>query len=112
MAPFPSSVLSTLRQLVAFLRSLPVPATHPSHPAAPVILTALQDAQRGYADMRGSWAQKCLEGQGKRTIDRADTIDVIAAGKEFGKWVEVLLDVAEVRNQACYISSFAEQKLN
>ena len=47
--------------------------------------------------MRGSWAVKCLEGQGKRVIDRADTVDVITAGKEFGKWVEVLLVVAEVR---------------
>jgi len=97
MAPFPSSVLATLRQLVSFLRGLPLPTTHPSHPAAPVIQTALQDAQHGYADMRGSWAVKCLEGQGKRVIDRADTVDVIAAGKEFGKWVEVLLVVAEVR---------------
>lgn len=97
MAPFPSSVLATLRQLVSFLRGLPLPATHPSHPAAPVIQNALQDAQRGYADMRGSWAVKCLEGQGKRVIDRADTVDVITAGKEFGKWVEVLLVVAEVR---------------
>lgn len=98
MSPFPPSVLAQLRQLVSFLRALPLPTTHPSHPAAPVILTALQDAQRGYADMRGSWAQKCLEAQGKRIVDRADTIDVILAGKEFGKWVEAMLNVAEVRH--------------
>ncbi|KAG6895953.1 hypothetical protein C0992_011311 [Termitomyces sp. T32_za158] len=93
MAPFPSNVLATLRQLVAFLRSLPLPSTHPSHPAGQTILTTLQDAQRGYADMRGVWAQKCLESQGKRCIDRADTIEPVPAGKEFGKWVELVLVV-------------------
>ncbi|KNZ77465.1 Exocyst complex protein exo70 [Termitomyces sp. J132] len=93
MVPFPSNVLATLRQLVAFLRTLPLPSTHPSHPAAQTILTTLQDAQRGYADMRGVWAQKCLESQGKRCIDRADTIEPIPAGKEFGKWVELVLIV-------------------
>ncbi|KAG5635948.1 hypothetical protein H0H81_009573 [Sphagnurus paluster] len=99
MAMFPPAVLSTLRQLVAFLRTLPMPATHPSHPAAETILTTLKDAQRGYADMRGAWTQKCLESQGKRVIDRADTIDVIAAGKEFGKWVEVALISCEEEYQ-------------
>ncbi|KAG6915578.1 hypothetical protein DXG01_010879 [Tephrocybe rancida] len=94
MTPFPSNVLATLRQLVAFLRTLPLPSTHPSHLAAQTILTTLKDAQQGYADMRGVWAQKCLESQGKRAIDRADTIDAIAAGKEFGKWVEMLFVVA------------------
>ncbi|KAG6856157.1 hypothetical protein H0H87_007012 [Tephrocybe sp. NHM501043] len=93
MTPFPSNVLATLRQLVAFLRTLPLPSTHPSHPAAQTISTTLNDAQRGYADMRGVWAQKCLESQGKRCIDRADTIDPIAAGKEFGKWVEMMFVV-------------------
>ncbi|KAF8067460.1 exocyst complex component, exo70 subunit [Lyophyllum atratum] len=95
MTPFPSNVLATLRQLVAFLRTLPLPSTHPSHPAAQTILTTLKDAQRGYADMRGVWSQKCLETQGRRVVDRADTIDPVAAGKEFGKWVEVILIVSE-----------------
>ncbi|KAF5380112.1 hypothetical protein D9615_006243 [Tricholomella constricta] len=95
MSPFPSSVLATLRQLIAFLRTFPLPSTHPSHPAAQTILTTLKDAQRGYADMRGVWTQKCLEAQGKRVVDRADTIDPIAAGKEFGKWVEVMFIVCE-----------------
>ncbi|KAF9460272.1 exocyst complex component, exo70 subunit [Collybia nuda] len=95
MSPFPPALLSTLRQLVSFLRTLPLPTTHPSHPAAPAILSTLKDAQRGYADMRGVWAQKCLESQGKRVIGRADTIDPIAAGKEFGKWVETVLTVSE-----------------
>ncbi|KAG6864265.1 hypothetical protein C0991_010983 [Blastosporella zonata] len=93
MEPFPSNVLATLRQLVVFLRTLPLPSTHPSHPAAQAISTTLNDAQRGYANMRGSWAQKCLEIQGKRTIDRADTIDAVTAGKEFGKWAEVVFIV-------------------
>lgn len=96
MAPFPSSLLSTLRQLVSFLRTLPLPSTHPSHPAAPAIFETLKDAQRGYADMRGVWTQKCLEGQGKRLVGRADTIDTIVAGKEFGKWVDLVLTVSEV----------------
>ncbi|GLB39391.1 putative exo70 exocyst complex subunit [Lyophyllum shimeji] len=95
MTPFPSNVLATLRQLVAFLRTMPLPSTHPSHPASQTIFATLQEAQRGYADMRGVWAQKCLEGQGKRVVDRADTIDPVAAGKEFGKWVEVMLIVCE-----------------
>lgn len=89
--------MNTLRPLVAFLRTLPLPTTHPTHPAAPAILSTLKDAQRGYADMRGNWTRKCLETQGKRVVDRADTIDTIAAGKDFGTWVESLLSVAEVR---------------
>lgn len=43
--------------------------------------------------MRGVWAQRCLESQGKRCIDRADTIEPVPAGKEFGKWVELVLVV-------------------
>ncbi|KAG6831389.1 hypothetical protein H0H92_010991 [Tricholoma furcatifolium] len=93
MAPFPSNVLATLRQIVTFQRTLPLPSTHPSHPAAQTISTTLNEAQRGYADMRGVWAAKCLESQGKRCLDRADTIDAIAAGKEFSKWVEVVFIV-------------------
>ncbi|KAJ3566509.1 hypothetical protein NP233_g6959 [Leucocoprinus birnbaumii] len=92
---FPSSLLSNLSPLISYLRNLPIPATHPSHPAAPVIFTTLQEAQRGYADMRGNWSVKCLEGQGKRLITRADTIDAIATGAEFGQWVETLLAVTE-----------------
>jgi exocyst complex component 7 len=97
MPAFPVSVLTTLRHLVSLLRTMPLPSTHPSHPAAPEILSTLKDAQRGYADMRGVWTRKCLETQGKRVVDRADTIDGVAAGKEFGRWVELLLSVAEVR---------------
>ncbi|KDQ22999.1 hypothetical protein PLEOSDRAFT_62377 [Pleurotus ostreatus PC15] len=94
-APFPSSLLTALDPVVSFLRSLPLPATHPSHPAAPSIMSTLKDAQRGYADMRGTWSRKCLETQGKRVLDRADTIDSILAGKEFGDWVESLITIAD-----------------
>lgn len=94
---FPSSLLSNLSPLVSYLHALPLPSTHPSHPAAPVILSTLKEAQKGYADMRGNWSVKCLEGQGKRLITRADTVDAIATGTEFGQWVETLLAVTEVR---------------
>ncbi|KIY52298.1 hypothetical protein FISHEDRAFT_69988 [Fistulina hepatica ATCC 64428] len=95
MCPFPAVSLSTLRNLVTFLRTLPLPSTHPSHAAAPGILSTLKEAQKGYADMRGTWARKCLETQGKRVLDRADTIDAIVVGKDFGKWAESLISVAE-----------------
>ncbi|KAJ7851811.1 Cullin repeat-like-containing domain protein [Mycena olivaceomarginata] len=94
-APFPPAIMGTLRPLVAFMRTLPLPASHPSHPAAPAILSTLKAAQKGYADMRGTWSRKCLEAQGKRVIDRADTVDSIVAGKDFGRWVESLLSVAD-----------------
>lgn len=96
LSPFPPQLLSVLRPLVSFLRTLPLPATHPSHPAAPAIQAALKDAQKGYGDMRGAWARKCLETYGKRVVERAETIDGVAAGREFGKWVENILNVAEV----------------
>ena len=94
--PFPAHLLVTLRPLVAFLRTLPLPATHPSHPAASGIQSALKDAQKGYGDMRGAWVRKCLETFGKRVVDRAETIDGVAAGQEVGKWTDNLLSVAEV----------------
>ena len=105
LKPFPQFLLVSLEPLVVFLRTLPLPATHPSHPAAPAILTTLRDAQRGYADMRGSWIKKGLESQGKRVIDRAETVDAVLSGREFGKWVETLLTVAEVRNRRWYKSN-------
>lgn len=93
-APFSSQLRTTLQPIVAFLRTLPVPSTHPSHPAAAAILTTLKDAQRGYADMRGTWGKKCLEAHGKRVVDRADTIEPIATGRELGTWVQSVLSVA------------------
>ena len=73
--PFPPQLLATLRPLVAFLRTLPLPATHPSHPAASGIQSALKDAQKGYGDMRGAWVF------GKRVVDRAETIDSVSAAR-------------------------------
>lgn len=96
LSPFPAQQLSTLIALVRFLRTLPLPATHPSHPAAPAIQSALKDAQKGYADMRGAWAKRCLELYGRRVVERSETLDGVKAGREFGLWVNNLLTVAEV----------------
>ncbi|KAF9527700.1 exocyst complex component, exo70 subunit [Crepidotus variabilis] len=95
LSSFPSSLLPTLSPVVQFLRTLPQPVTHPSHPAAQTIFNTLKDAQKGYADMRGNWAVKCLEGQGKRLVARADTVDPLATGREFREWVELMLGTAE-----------------
>ncbi|KAI6028869.1 Cullin repeat-like-containing domain protein [Pisolithus orientalis] len=92
---FPPSLLASLKPLVAFLRTLPVPSTHPSHPASQTILATLKEAQRGYADMRGTWNRKALETNAKRVVDRAETLDGVVAGKEFGAWVANLLRTAE-----------------
>ena len=96
LSPFPASLKPPLLPLVSFLRTLPLPPTHPSHPAASAIQATLKEAQKGYAEMRGAWGRKCLEQYGKRVVDRAETIDSVAAGEEFGVWVENLLSVAEV----------------
>jgi len=37
-------------------------STHPSHPAVSAILSTLSEAQKWYADMRGNWSVKYLEG--------------------------------------------------
>lgn len=76
---------------------MPLPLSHPSHPAAAGIQATLKESQKGYADMRGTWGRKCLEQYGRRVVDRAETLDGVAAGREFGVWVENLLSVAEVR---------------
>ncbi|KAF5356496.1 hypothetical protein D9757_012573 [Collybiopsis confluens] len=93
-ASFSPQIVSSLLPLVSFLRTLPVPSTHPSHPAAAAILTTLKDAQKGYADMRGTWAKKCLETHGKRVVDRADTVEPVVTGRELGSWVQSLISVA------------------
>ncbi|KAJ7302657.1 hypothetical protein DFH08DRAFT_945555 [Mycena albidolilacea] len=93
-APFLPAIMGTLPSLVVFTHTAPFPAS-PSHPAAPAILSIFKAAQKGYADMRGIWSRKCLETQGKRSIDRADTVDSIVAGKDFGRWLESLLSVAD-----------------
>ena len=101
MMSFPASLIPTLTPVVSFLRTLPLPSTHPSHPAAPVILSTLKEAQKGYADMRGNWSVKCLEGQGKRLVARAEMIDPLTTGREFTEWVELILGTSEV----CDLSS-------
>ncbi|KAN0135050.1 hypothetical protein V8E53_007168 [Lactarius tabidus] len=60
------------------------------------ILSSLKEAQCGYAEMRGSWASKCLEVYGRRVIDRAETTDGVASGQELGKWTGDLLTVIEL----------------
>ncbi|TFK18960.1 exocyst complex component, exo70 subunit [Coprinopsis marcescibilis] len=95
LTSFPASLLPSLSPVVKFLRTLPLPSTHPSHPAAQAILKTLMEAQRGYADMRGSWAVKCLDGQGKRLVVRANEVDPLVTGREFGEWVELILGTAE-----------------
>ncbi|KAG2003723.1 hypothetical protein CC2G_004306 [Coprinopsis cinerea AmutBmut pab1-1] len=92
---FPASLLPTLSPVVKFLRTLPLPSTHPSHPAAPTIAKTLMEAQRGYADMRGNWAVKCLDGQGKRLVVRANEVDPLVTGRAFGAWVELILGTAD-----------------
>ncbi|KAJ7810300.1 hypothetical protein B0H14DRAFT_3151309 [Mycena olivaceomarginata] len=42
--------------------------------------------------MQGTWSSKCLEAQGKRVTDHADTVDSIVPGR----WVESLLCIADV----------------
>ncbi|KAF8816737.1 exocyst complex component, exo70 subunit [Phlegmacium glaucopus] len=95
MMSFPSSLIQTLTPVVLFLRTLPLPSTHPSHPAASAILSTLKEAQKGYADMRGNWTVKCLEGQGKRLVARAETTDSLTTGREFTEWVEFILGTSE-----------------
>ena len=56
MAPLPLFPLPSLSPVANFLCTLPVPSTHPTHPAAQVILTILKEGQRGYAYMRGNWS--------------------------------------------------------
>ncbi|KAI0310292.1 Cullin repeat-like-containing domain protein [Amylostereum chailletii] len=95
LTPFPARLLDALAPLVKVLRTLPLPSTHPSHPAAKAILSALKEAQRGYADMRGNWSRKCLEVHGRRVVERSETIDGVTAGRELGTWVQSMLDVIE-----------------
>ena len=97
LSSFPSSLLPNLSPVVQFLRTLPVPMTHPSHPAASDIFATFKEAQLGYADMRGNWSVKCLDGQGKRLVARAESVDPLITGTEFRDWVEVMLGIVEVR---------------
>ncbi|OSX63736.1 hypothetical protein POSPLADRAFT_1169154 [Postia placenta MAD-698-R-SB12] len=95
LIPFDPAMIAALRPIVDFLRTLPLPRTHPSHPAAPAIQSALKEAQKGYGDMRGAWVKKCLEVYGKRAVERAGTIDAVNSGEEFGRFIQNMLNVAE-----------------
>ena len=77
-----------------------VPSTHPTHPAAHIILMTLKETQiRGYSDMQVKWSMKWLDGQGKRLValNHAETVDLPVTGREFGEWVELILGTADVR---------------
>ncbi|KAF9652386.1 hypothetical protein BDM02DRAFT_3266446 [Thelephora ganbajun] len=93
--PFDPSLRVQLAPIVAFLRTLPLPATHPNHPAALAIQSTLRDAQRGYGEMRGNWSRKCLESHAKRILDRSENVDGVLAGREIGAWAQNMLTVAK-----------------
>lgn len=46
--------------------------------------------------MRGAWIKKCLEPFGRRILERAELRDGVPVGKEFGQWIESILDTVEV----------------
>lgn len=57
--------------------------------------------------MRGSWGKQYLENDARRVVDRAETIDGVAAGKEFETWVELLLTTAEVRRFVTVLGTYS-----
>lgn len=102
LAPFAPNLIDELLPIVSFLRTLPLPATHPSHPAATAIQSALSDSQKGYADMRGTWSRKCLEADSRRgAAEFSDNAlgsveGRIGQGIDFAMWVESAINIAEV----------------
>lgn len=94
--PFPVPLLQQLQPLITFLRTLPIPATFPSHPAARNIYATLRDSQRGAADMRGSWIKKSLERSGERMLERLEGFDGVKGGREVGRWTEGLIETTEM----------------
>ena len=46
--------------------------------------------------MRGGWARRCAEGEGRRAVDRLEKGKAGGSGDEFVMWVENALDLAEV----------------
>ncbi|KAJ7653705.1 hypothetical protein DFH06DRAFT_1133838 [Mycena polygramma] len=65
-----------------------------AHPPPAGVASVASRHARDHVDAQGR-AEGCLEGLGKRVIDRADTVDSIVADKDFGRWVESLLSVAD-----------------
>jgi exocyst complex component 7 len=57
----------------------------------------LEEAQEGYADMRGGWAKRCLEPGTKWIVAAAEKdVGTVDGGRDFGFWVEGMLALAEV----------------
>jgi hypothetical protein len=104
--PFDPSLRLQLTPIVAFLRTLPLPATHPNHPAALAIQSTLRDAQRSHGEMRGIWSRKCLEPHCKRLLERSETMDGVRAGRDVGRWVQNMLTVAEVLLNTSSLKSY------
>ena len=97
----PTALMKTLVPLVAALRSLPLPSTHPSHPSSGPILTTLKEAQSGYAEMRGTWGKKCLE-TGHRQVTgllETDSDSGLEVAQEIYQWVEGLLALVEAESE-------------
>lgn len=87
----------SLTPVVASLQSLPVPVTHPSHPASVGNLNVLNEAQDGYAAMRSGWAKRCLEPMSRDLIAAAeDPGNGIQTSIELAQWIEGFLLLAEV----------------
>lgn len=57
----------------------------------------LRDAQKGYADMRGAFARRCLEPGARRAVERAEKAGGAAGARELGQWADDFLSVVEVR---------------
>ncbi|KZO98107.1 exocyst complex component exo70 subunit [Calocera viscosa TUFC12733] len=101
MQPIPPHILGTLEPLVVFMRTLPVPSTHPTHPASYGLSAALKDCQAGYAEMRAGWAKKCIEPTSKRVLERVEKRDTgsdVEAGRLLGRWVAGVLTLAEAEH--------------
>jgi len=72
--------------IVTFLRGLPLPSTHPSHPAASAILNTLKRLSAALQiceaiGVESVW--RCMRGE---VVERAETIDGILSGRELGVW--------------------------
>lgn len=99
-------MMQALLPVVYALRGLPLPVTHPSHPAANAIQNTLREAQNGYAEMRGSWGKRCLELRSRQIISQLEASTnqdgasgELALGQDVGQWVESLLALAEAEHE-------------
>ncbi|KIO32205.1 hypothetical protein M407DRAFT_13962 [Tulasnella calospora MUT 4182] len=98
----PSQTIKSLQPIVTALRSLPLPATHPSHPAATEIFETLKEAQNGYAEMRGAWAKRCLEPGYRAILGRVETESDgggINAARDIAQWLEALIALSEAEQE-------------